>query len=49
MSILQLDPRGRNKSEFRCKHASFMFKTEVAYEMEFLFTAYSVFKVSTDT
>merc|ERR1712187_157365 len=40
-----LDERGKSKSEFRCKHASFVFKTEVPGEMEFLFAAYSVFKV----
>jgi len=40
-----VDKRGRSKSEFRCKHASFMYKTEIKGEMEFLFTAYSVFKV----
>ena len=42
---LQLDARGNNKSEFRCRHANFVFKTEVEGEMEFLYSAYSVFKV----
>jgi len=40
-----LDHRGQTKSEFRCKHAKFVLKTEVAGEMEFLFAPYSVFKV----
>lgn len=40
-----LDYRGGTKSEFRCKHAKFVFKSEVVDEMEFLFTPYSVFKV----
>ena len=42
---LQLDERGRRKSSYRCQHANFVFKTEVAGEMEFLFSAYSAFKV----
>lgn len=43
--VLQLDERGRKKTKFRCKHANFIFKTEVSGEMEFLFSAYSAFKV----
>ena len=42
---VQLDENGAHKSEFRCKHANFIFKTEVEGELEFLFSAYSVFKV----
>ena len=43
--VLQLDHRGQTKKEFRCKHAKFVFKTEVEGEMEFLFAPYSVFTV----
>ena len=42
---LQLDANGKRKSEFRCRHANFIFKTEVEGELEFLYSAYSVFKV----
>ena len=43
--VLQFDDNGAHKTEFRCKNANFIFKTEVENEMEFLFSAYSVFKV----
>jgi len=42
---IMLDGRGRTESEFRCKHAKFVLKTEVEGEMEFLFAPYSVFTV----
>merc|ERR1712157_619198 len=40
-----LDERGKYEKEFQCRHANFVFKTEVLGEMEFLYAAYSVFKV----
>ena len=42
---LQLDARGKEKREFRCRHANFVLKTEYPGELEFLYSAYSAFKV----
>ena len=32
MHVFQIDDRGKNKKEFRCKHANFVLKTEVPGE-----------------
>ena len=44
--VFQVDERGKHKKEFRCKHTNFVLKTEVPGEMEFLYSPYSLFKVS---
>ena len=46
LHVSQLDERGKYEKEFQCRHANFVFKTEIIGEMEFLYAAYSVFKVS---
>ena len=43
---VQLDPRGADSFEHRCKHVNFVEKTNVPGEDEFLFAPYSVFTVT---
>ena len=43
---VQLDPRGAESFEHRCKHVNFVEKTNVPGEEEFLFAPYSVFTVT---
>jgi hypothetical protein len=43
--VVHVDPRGRTDADYRCKHVNFVQHTLVAGELEYLFTAYSVFTV----
>ena len=43
--VVHVDPRGRDDADYRCKHVNFVQHTLVAGELEYLFTAYSVFTV----
>ena len=43
--VVHVDPRGRTDADYRCKHVNFVQHTFVAGELEYLFTAYSVFTV----
>jgi hypothetical protein len=43
--IVELDPRGRDALQYRCKHVNFCKNSDVPGEEEFLFAPYSVFTV----
>ena len=43
--IVELDPRGRDALQYRCKHVNFCENSDVPGEEEFLFAPYSVFTV----
>ena len=43
--VVHVDPRGRDDADYRCKHVNFVKHALVAGELEYLFTAYSVFTV----
>ncbi len=43
--IVELDPRGRDALQYRCKHANFCENNDVSGEEKFLFPPYSVFTV----
>jgi hypothetical protein len=43
--IVELDPRGRDTLQYRCKHVNYCENSDVAGEEEFLFAPYSVFTV----
>ena len=43
--IILLDGKGVKDSQYRCMHASFVLKSHVSVENEFLFSPYSVFQV----
>ncbi len=43
--IVELDPRGRDALQYRCKHANFCENNDVPGEEKFLFPPYSVFTV----
>merc|ERR1711959_312339 len=42
---IKVDSRGKANSEYRCKHASLITRTEVPCEGEFLYAPYSTFTV----
>ena len=43
--IVLLDARGTQAAEYRCMHASYVLKSHLGAEKEFLFSPYSVFQV----
>jgi hypothetical protein len=43
---IKLDPRGKEQFRYRCKHVSYVTRTNVQGEGEFLFSPYSVFRVT---
>jgi hypothetical protein len=42
---VRVDPRGETQIRYRCKHVSFITRTDLPNELEYLFAAYSVFTV----
>ena len=43
--MVLLDARGTHAAEYRCMHASYVLKSHLDNEKEFLFSPYSVFQV----
>ena len=49
MWTIVMDPAGEEDPEKRCKHGSFLCKSHIPEEREFLFAPYSTFQVETLT